>query len=155
MIIRKLRLQKGWTQEELAELCNVSTRTIQRIERGQPAGLETLKGLAAVFEVDIESLKPEREMTPKPEISDEEAKAIEQVRDLKGFYEHLFTYVCTIAIFLVFNLTTSPGNLWVSWLALGWGLGVAAHGISVFECLYFLGPNWEKKQIEKRLGRKL
>ena len=144
MIIRKLRLQKGWTQEELAEMCGISARTIQRIERGHPAGLETLKSLAAVFEVDIECLKQDPEMNKTPELA-EEAKAIEQVRDLKGFYEHLVTYVCTIAIFLVFNLLTSPHNLWVIWLALGWGLGVAAHGISILECLYFLGPNWEKK----------
>lgn len=36
MIIRKLRLQRGWSQEQLAELTGLSTRTIQRIERGQP-----------------------------------------------------------------------------------------------------------------------
>ncbi len=50
MIIRKLRLQRGWSQEQLAELSGLSIRTIQRIERGQKPGLESLKSLAAVFE---------------------------------------------------------------------------------------------------------
>ena len=57
MRIQKLRLQRGWSQEQLAELSGLSTRTIQRLERGQPASLETLKALAAVFDVDLTTLK--------------------------------------------------------------------------------------------------
>ena len=33
--VAELRQQKGWTQEHLAEMCEVSTRTIQRIESGE------------------------------------------------------------------------------------------------------------------------
>jgi transcriptional regulator with XRE-family HTH domain len=33
MIVRKLRLQRGWTQEHLAELTGLSVRSIQRLER--------------------------------------------------------------------------------------------------------------------------
>jgi uncharacterized Tic20 family protein len=33
--VSELRLQKGLTQEQLAELCEVSTRTVQRIESGE------------------------------------------------------------------------------------------------------------------------
>lgn len=32
MIVRKLRLQRGWSQEQLATLTGLSVRTIQRIE---------------------------------------------------------------------------------------------------------------------------
>jgi transcriptional regulator with XRE-family HTH domain len=35
LLIQKLRLQRGWSQEQLAELTGLSVRTIQRIERGQ------------------------------------------------------------------------------------------------------------------------
>jgi len=45
--------------------------------------------------------------------------------------------------------------LWVVWPALGWGIGVGVHALSVFEVVSLFGPNWEKKQIEKRLKRKL
>jgi Predicted transcription factor, homolog of eukaryotic MBF1 len=39
MIVRKLRLQRGWSQDQLAQLSDLSIRTIQRIERGQTPGL--------------------------------------------------------------------------------------------------------------------
>ena len=53
MIVRKLRSKYGWSQEQLAELCGLNVRTIQRVENGNKASLETLKSLASVFEVDI------------------------------------------------------------------------------------------------------
>jgi transcriptional regulator with XRE-family HTH domain len=34
MTLQKLRIQKGWSQEQLADLSGSSVRTIQRIERG-------------------------------------------------------------------------------------------------------------------------
>jgi len=49
MIVRKLRLQRGWSQEQLAELSGLSVRTIQRLERGKQAGLEKYRSLASVF----------------------------------------------------------------------------------------------------------
>ena len=53
MNIQQRRLENGWSQEELARHSGLSTRTIQRIEGGQKAGLESLKCLAAVFETSI------------------------------------------------------------------------------------------------------
>ena len=53
MLVQKLRLQRGWSQSQLAELSGLSTRTIQRIESGQSASTETLKSLASVFEIDF------------------------------------------------------------------------------------------------------
>ena len=51
MMIQKLRLQRGWSQQQLAEMSGLSTRTIQRLENGNSASIESLKSLAAVFEV--------------------------------------------------------------------------------------------------------
>ena len=61
-IIRELRLERGWSQEDLAEIAGLSTRTIQRLENGGRASLETLKCLAAVFESDISSLRENMDM---------------------------------------------------------------------------------------------
>lgn len=63
MIVRKLRLRKGWSQDQLAELADVSVRTIQRIERGHKPSLETAKALAAVFEVKVTTFIPEKAMS--------------------------------------------------------------------------------------------
>ena len=56
MLVQKLRLQRGWSQQQLAELSGLSVRTIQRVENGQPASTETLKSLASVFETDFSAL---------------------------------------------------------------------------------------------------
>ncbi len=47
--IRKLREERGWTQEHLAAVAAVSLRTIQRVESDGAASLETRAALAAVF----------------------------------------------------------------------------------------------------------
>lgn len=59
MIVKKLRTDKNWSQEQLATMAGLSIRTIQRVECGQVASLETLKSLASVFEVDVSNLTEE------------------------------------------------------------------------------------------------
>lgn len=161
MIIRKLRLQRGWSQEQLSQMSGISTRTIQRIERGQKASSESLKSLAAVFETNFTELQQEidmntqRSMNNEAQITDEEGCAIEYVRDLKGFYSHAIKYIVVISILFIVNYTTSPNYIWAWWVVLGWGIGILSHALSIFEIFSLFGPNWEKKKIEKRLGRKL
>ena len=85
MSIKQRRLDKGWSQEELARHAGLSTRTIQRIEGGQNAGLESLKCLAAVFETSISELMQEQNMnnqktsskSTKPLLNEIELEAIE------------------------------------------------------------------------------
>ena len=72
MLIQKRRLEKGWSQELLAQLSGVSVRTIQRVEGGQKAGLETLKSLAAVFDIDVATLMQEQSMISKASINPDE-----------------------------------------------------------------------------------
>ena len=50
--IKSLRADKGYTQAQLAELCGLSARTIQRVERDGIASQETTSALASVFELD-------------------------------------------------------------------------------------------------------
>ncbi len=56
-MIRRLRVEKGWTQEQLSRFSGLHVRTIQRMERGQPAALESIKALAAVFEMEVSVLQ--------------------------------------------------------------------------------------------------
>lgn len=65
MIVKKLRVEKNWSQEQVATFCDLSIRTIQRIESGQNASIETLKALASVFEVDISKLTEEIKVIDK------------------------------------------------------------------------------------------
>jgi transcriptional regulator with XRE-family HTH domain len=157
LLVHKLRLQRGWSQEQLADLAGLSVRTVQRIERGQAASLETLKSLAAVFEIDLASLQAETDMIPDPKLAvrADEALAFRQVRKLKRFYIHAMQYALVIALLALINYFHSPRYFWVGWVAFGWGMGLLLHALATFELFPFLGPEWEKRQIEKRLGRKL
>ncbi|WP_305839842.1 2TM domain-containing protein [Photobacterium leiognathi] len=155
MIIRKLRLQRGWSQEQLSQLSGLSIRTIQRIEQGQKAGLESLKSLAAVFEIQVSDLQMEPPMNKEITITEDEKQAIEYVKSIKEFYSHLVTYLLVITGLFVINYFTSPDFWWAVWPALGWGIGIVSHALSAFEILNIFGPEWERKQVEKRLGRKL
>ncbi len=57
MNVRELRQQRGWSQEQVAQFSGLSVRTTQRIEQGQNPGLESLKALAAVFDVQVADLQ--------------------------------------------------------------------------------------------------
>lgn len=155
MIVRKLRLQKSWSQEYLSDMTGLSTRTIQRIERGEKPSLESLRLLSEALEVDVATLQQEPTMQEEEKLKPDEKAAMRYVRDIKGFYSHLIKYIVIIIFLGIINLLTSPNYLWVFWVMLGWGIGVASHALSVFEITNFFGPDWEKKKIEKRLGRKL
>jgi transcriptional regulator with XRE-family HTH domain len=153
MLIRKLRLERGWSQETLAEISGLSVRTIQRLERGGKASLESLSALAAAFEISISDLSMEAQMYKQNELSGSEQEALEYVRDIKGFYAHAIWYVVVNIALAAWNLIASPDNLWFLWCLFGWGAGLLAHGLSVFEVVNVFGAQWEKKQVEKRLAR--
>lgn len=55
--LKSLRLEKGWSQEQLAEISGLSERTVQRAERGETPSLETLRALAASFELTSGQLR--------------------------------------------------------------------------------------------------
>ena len=155
MIVRKLRLKHAWSQEQLSQFSGLSIRTIQRIERGQNAGLESLKSLAAVFDIPLTELQEGNTMDHSEKLSEHEVQIIEHVKDIKDFYTHLINYAVVITGLFILNYFTNPEYIWAWWVAMGWGIGVLSHGLSVFEVYSFFGADWEKKQIEKRLGKKL
>jgi transcriptional regulator with XRE-family HTH domain len=166
MLIQKLRLRRGWSQEQLADLSGLSVRTIQRLERGQTASVESLKALGAAFEIDFSDLKePEMNTTMNPAttnpatqsqgVSTDEALALAHVRKVKAFYIHLAQYAFVIASLTIANLVVSPHYFWVLWVAAGWGFGLLFDGLRVFDKLPFQNAEWERRQVEKYLGRKL
>jgi transcriptional regulator with XRE-family HTH domain len=65
MIVKKLREKNNWSQEQLAQFSELSLRTIQRVEAGNKASLETIKSLASVFEVNISKITEEIIMIDK------------------------------------------------------------------------------------------
>ena len=155
LIIKKLRLKRGWSQAELAEFSGLSVRTVQRIEKGENPGLESRKALAAVFDLQVSDFLEDNHMEENYGVTSEEERAMRYVQNLKGFYSHFITYVVTIGLLFAWNLIFDPGYVWAVWPALGWGIGVTIHAVRVFGRFSLFSPEWEKRQVEKRLGRKL
>ena len=59
--IKKLRIQKNLSQEQLAEQCNISTSFLGHVERGtRKMSLETLVTLSSVLNVSIDYLLADR-----------------------------------------------------------------------------------------------
>jgi len=156
MLVQKLRLQRGWSQQQLAELSGLNVRTIQRIEKGHEPSVESLKSLAAVFNVEFSTLKEQgMDNVISESQSAEEILAFNQVRKLKGFYIHLAQYVLVVVLLAVINALTTPNRWWVQWVVMGWGVGVFFHWLQVSDRFSLFGSKWEKEQVEKRIGRKL
>lgn len=59
MILKQLRLSRNFSQEQLAQMSGLNVRTIQRIESGHKASVESLKCIAAALEVEISTLEQE------------------------------------------------------------------------------------------------
>ena len=112
--IKKMRLERHWSQDQLAEMSGLSIRTVQRIENGENAGLESLKCLAAVFDTNIADSDKNVEME---QIRKEE----EYVQNVKGFYKLLA--VALLSLVVPFILAVSDSSNWnvFLWLLLSWG----------------------------------
>jgi hypothetical protein len=67
-----------------------------------------------------------------------------------GFIRHALIYVLVMVALAIVNNATSGGYQWWLWPALGWGIGVAAHFLSVY---VFQGSTLEKRLIQRELER--
>lgn len=75
-----------------------------------------------------------------------------RVRRLRGSNVHLIVYLLVNSGLLVLNLL-SGRPFWFIWPALGWGIGLLAHGVSVAGWR-FLGSDWEERKIREELDRR-
>ncbi|UTJ05432.1 helix-turn-helix domain-containing protein [Arcobacter roscoffensis] len=120
MSIKDLRIKNGWSQEYLAQLTNLSSRTIQRIEKDNKASLESVNALAKAFQLEVSELK---ELIEKNK-NQEELNSI-STNNFINFLKHdkglvIFLFVNTFLI--IINLITNPEVLWFIYPLLGWGI---------------------------------
>ena len=81
--------------------------------------------------------------------------AYKRVKRIKGFYIHLLVYVF-VNLFLIFrsffDREFSFLEFW-SWetftTPIFWGIGILAHGISVFGPNVFFGSDWENRKMNE------
>ena len=158
MIIQKLRVDRGWSQEELAAHSGLSVRTIQRIENGKRASLESLKCLAAVFETQVSDLVQENPMNDTQTsnqyfLDQAEQEAIEYVENLKAFHLNWITFVIVMPFMYLLNIKLTPGFLWVLILAGTWTLAIVLQAVLIFGLFSVFSGAWEQREFQKRMSR--
>jgi transcriptional regulator with XRE-family HTH domain len=138
--IKKMRLERHWSQEQLSEMSGLSISTIQRIEKGENAGLESLKSLAAVFEINIAD-------SDKKEEIEQIRKEDEYVQNLKGFYKLSAIAFCSLLV--PFILAVNDSSLWsvFLWILLSWGVFLGVYSLNNF---HFFGEEWKRKMVNKK-----
>jgi transcriptional regulator with XRE-family HTH domain len=142
--IKKMRLERHWTQDQLSEMSGVSIRTIQRIESGENAGLETLKSLGAVFEINIADSDKKQEIE---QIRKEE----EYIQNIKGFYKLLMIAVFSLVAPIIMAISDLSNWIIVFWILLSWGIILGIYSLNYFD---FFGEEWKKNMINRKFKKK-
>jgi len=75
-------------------------------------------------------------------------EARQQVSNLKGFYIHLAIYLAVMVLLFYIDYS-DPGNWWIQWPAIGWGIAVLIQGLSIG----IFNSSWEEKKIKKIMGK--
>lgn len=79
-------------------------------------------------------------------------KAKERVECIKGFYGNLLAY-CIVIPFLVYLNFKTTSFPWALFPALGWGIGLLAHGMNAYGYNPIFGKDWEERKIKEFMNR--
>ena len=133
--IKKARLERHWSQEQVAEMSGLSVRTIQRIESGEKAGLESLKALAAVFEINLVDFDKKEEDS---QIEKEELL----LKKRKGFFKLLAIAGLSLSSILILAISNSEMWMLLFYFGITWAIIL---GINAYETFDLFGENKNKK----------
>lgn len=93
-------------------------------------------------------------MAGEPNEQELRKKAEKRVEETQGFKANLISYVSVnLLIFVIWLVVALAGGTWFPWFLfplLGWGIGVAFHGWSVYSDRY--GEDHEKR-VQREMDR--
>ncbi len=80
--------------------------------------------------------------------------ALKRVKKIKGFYTHAIVYVVINIMIVIVNIQNiDKGESYFEFhnfaTAFFWGIGLLAHGLSVFGPHLILGKDWEDRKIKE------
>lgn len=127
--IKRWREERHWSQEHLADLAGIGTRTLQRIERGDPASYESVMALAAAFNVDVVALTFNTDDQIHELKRKERAKGLNALR--LSFWVHLASYSFSMIVFLAVSVSDDQEGFSMLIPAVWWTVGLAAHALTV------------------------
>ncbi len=77
-------------------------------------------------------------------------RARHKVRMLRGWYVHALVYACVIGgLWVIYAVSGQSRFPWPLPAMLGWGLGLAIHGVVVWLGTSRRGSDWEARKIEE------
>ncbi|WP_396188042.1 2TM domain-containing protein [Flavobacterium sp.] len=81
-------------------------------------------------------------------------EALKKVKRMKGFYTHLAVYIVINIMIIITNINNlkvgeSYFQLKNFYTAFFWGIGIFAHGVSVFLPDLLLSKQWEERKIKE------
>jgi hypothetical protein len=79
-----------------------------------------------------------------------EADARKQARKERAFYGNLISFVLVITFLTGINALTSPGDWWVVWPFLGWGLGLGSQAFATFG--HIRRADWVERRTSELMG---
>jgi len=147
--VKALRLKKAWSQEQLAEIASLSVRTVQRTEKGQNPGLETLSALASAFDVSVSELSEETGDAVNAldkRISDARVQVAREMQ----FWRILATALLTCTAMMVINCLLTPESYWSLVVTAIWGSLVMFRGLRVF-VIHDRLKSWQQRRLHKLL----
>ncbi|MEO8235855.1 MAG: 2TM domain-containing protein [Flavobacterium sp.] len=113
--------------------------------------------------MSIESRRERRDFKNFVPSNEEEVKyeqAFKRVKRIKGFYVHFLVYLLVNASIICgnyFGNHRSENEIFWSWetfsTAFFWGIGLLAHGMSIFGRNIFFGDNWEERKIQELIEK--
>lgn len=119
---------KGWSQEQLATIAGLSTRTVQRIENGEQASLETLTAIAAALGVQVSDLNAQPQQAMEEETPDEQRIRRQVAAEGKLLSMAVRFAVIGVMLFAI-NWFTHPQYLWSLWAIGGMSLALVMRAV--------------------------
>ena len=83
-------------------------------------------------------------------------QALKRVKRIKGFYIHLIVYIFVNIFIYVMMIPKLHGDYFALRnfsTALCWGIGLLAHGISIFIPGLLMGKDWEGRKINELMEK--
>ena len=85
-------------------------------------------------------------------------EALKRVKKIKGFYTHAIVYVIINIMIVIINIQNlNEGETYFQFknfmTAFFWGIGLVAHGLSVFVPNWIMGQNWIERKIKEFMAK--
>ncbi|CAI1566542.1 anaerobic benzoate catabolism transcriptional regulator [Serratia quinivorans] len=150
--IRQLRLDKGWSQEQLATIAGLSTRTVQRIENGEQASLETLTAIASAMGLQIGDLYQPAQQDNSDNNNQAEQAIRRQVEAETKLLSMAVRFACIGLMLFAINWFTHPQYLWSLWAIGGMSIALVMRATRTLLLRDAIG-RWQQQRLAQKIRR--